>query len=103
MAATMHDFTFVLHWVPSHMKHGFGIKGNQIADQLADQASGARTAATHGEFSYSNHCEILREVMALVGGIERLFPMLDAPSARRAVARRAKPIRRRKRRLCDVP
>ena len=79
--------------------------GIQIADQLADQAAKARTAATHAEFSYRIHCEILKEVMALIGGIERLFPLeLDGPAARqRAVARRAKPRRRRKRRLCDVP
>ena len=101
----MPDFTVILHWIPSHIKHGYAIPGNQIADQLADHVAKSRTAATHAEFSYKNHCEILNEVMSLIGDIERLFPLkLDGPGARqRAVARRAKPRRRRKRRLCDVP
>lgn len=44
---TMPDFRFILHWNPSHLSHGYKIDGNTIADQLAGQASLARTVATH--------------------------------------------------------
>lgn len=71
--ATMPDFTFVLHWIPSHLSHGCQIPGSVIADQLAGQTSRACTATTHKEYSYETHKALLREVASLVGGIERLF------------------------------
>ena len=103
LAATMSDFQFILHWIPSHLSHGCHIPGNVIADQLAGQASRVRTAATHDEFFYDTQKAILREVASLVGGIERLFPLeLDGPSPRaRDVARRAKPGGAKRRR--DAP
>ena len=98
----MSDSQFILHWIPSHLSHGWHIPGNVIADQLAGQASRVRTAATHEEFSYNAQKAILREVASLVGGIERLFPLeLDGPSPRAIdVARRAKPGAKRRR---DAP
>ena len=99
----MPDFRFILHWIPSHLSHGCQIWGNDIADQLASQASLARTAATHDEFSCETQCAIVREVASFVGGIERLFLIeLDGPSPRaRDVARRAKPGGAKRRR--DAP
>ena len=77
-----------------HIRHtGAKLRGNDIADQLASQASLARTAATHDEFSYETQGAILREVASLIGSIEWLFPLeLHGPShCARDVARRAKP------------
>ena len=103
LAATMPDFRFILHWIPSHLSYGCQIQGNDFADQLASQASLARTAATHDEFSYETQCAILREVASLIGSIERLFPLeVDGPShCARDVARRAKPGDAKRRR--DAP
>lgn len=71
----------------------FTIPGNKQFDRLEGEASNVRRVQRNKEWSYDTHRTVLRSVMTLVGGIERLFLLVDdGPSLRATdVARRAKP------------